>query len=70
MAHGDLCMQKAEMAAGFAKGKSLIQEEWAHPSEKKWIDELIAEGKATAAAWEYRDNFQCSMRRVTGIKNG
>ena len=66
MAHGQLKMTKQQMAEGFAKGRSLIQEEWAHPSEQKWIDELIVEGKAIATAWEYKDNFQCEMRRVTG----
>lgn len=65
---GELRMTKAEMEAGFAKGRALTQEEWAHPLEIKWVDELIAEGKATAEPWDYHDNFQCEKRRVTGIK--
>lgn len=68
MAHGTLKMSREEMVAGFAKGRSLIQEEWAHPMEKQWIEELIAEGKATATPWAYKDGFQCEMRCVTGVK--
>ncbi len=68
MVHGELKMSREEMIDGFAKGRSLIQEEWAHPLEKQWIEELIAEGKATATPWQYKDNFQCEMRRVTGVK--
>lgn len=64
---GELQMTKEMMAEGFAKGRTLIQEEWAHPSEKQWVDELIAEGRATASPWEYKDNFQCERRRVTGV---
>lgn len=65
-----LTLTKDEMAEGFAKGRTLIQEEWAHPSEIKWVDELIAEGKATSTPWEYKDNFQCERRRVTGVTLG
>jgi hypothetical protein len=61
-------MTKDEMIAGFALGRSLIQEEWANSQEIQWVDELIAEGRATATAWAYKDNFQCSMRRVTGVR--
>lgn len=68
MAHGQLCMTKEMLREGFAKGRSCIQEEWAHPLEKQWIEELIAEGACTTTEWEYKDNFQCSMRRVTGIR--
>jgi hypothetical protein len=68
MAHGELKMSREEMVSGFARGRTLTQEEWCHPSERQWIDELIAEGKATATPWEYRDNFQCEMRKVTGVK--
>ena len=64
---GELRMTKEEMAAGFARGRSLTQEEWAHPLEIKWVDELIAEGKATAEPWNYHDNFQCEKRRITGV---
>lgn len=68
---GELKMTKDQMRDGFAKGRTLTQEEWAHPSEVKWIDELIAEGAATVTApWEYKDNFQCSRRKVTGVKHG
>lgn len=64
---GELKMTKEQMREGFAKGHTLIQEEWAHPSEIQWIDELIAEGRAKATPWEYKDNFQCERRRVTGV---
>jgi hypothetical protein len=60
-------MTKAEMLTGFEKGRALIQEEWAHPHEIQWVDELISEGKATATPWEYKDGFQCERRRITGI---
>jgi len=63
-----ICMTKEQMAAGFARGRSLIQEEWANPAEIKWVDELIAEGKAAAEPWKYHENFQCEKRRVTGVK--
>lgn len=58
-------MTKEQMREGFAKGRSCTQEEWANPAEIQWVDELIAEGKATATKWEYCDNFQCEMRRIT-----
>ncbi|MGX9392524.1 hypothetical protein ACWX0K_20545 [Nitrobacteraceae bacterium UC4446_H13] len=61
-------MTKEQMREGFRLGRSLIQEEWANPDEIKWIDELLVEGAATATDWNYRDNFQCSMRRVTGVR--
>jgi hypothetical protein len=60
-------MTREEMAAGFAAGRSLIQEEWANSQEIAWVDELIAEGKATATAWDYHPNFQCERRRVSGV---
>lgn len=59
-------MTKGEMAEGLARGRTLIQEEWASPQEIKWVDELITEGKAKATPWEYKDSFQCERRRVTG----
>ena len=65
--HGELMMTKDEMATGFARGRTLTQEEWAHPKEIEWVDELIADGKATATNWQYRDNFQCEMRKITGV---
>lgn len=69
MAHGKLTMTKKEIETGLAQGRTLTQEEWAHPQEKQWIEELIAEGKATATEWKYHDNFQCEMRRVKGVPN-
>ena len=60
-------MTRNEMKKGFAQGRTLIQEEWADLADIATADKLIEEGKATATAWEYRDNFQCEMRRVTGI---
>ncbi len=63
---GELRMTKEEMRDGFSRGRSLTQEEWAHHDEIKWVDELIAEGVATATPWEYKDNFQCERRRVFG----
>jgi len=64
-------MTKDEMRNGFASGRTLTQEEWAHPDEIKWLDELIADGVAVVSApWEYKDGFQCARRRVTGIRNG
>ncbi len=65
--HGQLTMTKDQMREGFARGRTLTQEEWAHPQEITWVDELIAEGKATATEWRYHDNFQCEMRKITGI---
>lgn len=63
---GQLQITKSEMEQGLAQGKTLTQEEWAHPKEIAWIDELVAEGKAFATPWKYKDNFQCEMRRVSG----
>jgi hypothetical protein len=60
-------MSREEMAAGFAVGRSLIQEEWANPQEIAWVDDLVAEGKATATAWEHHPNYQCERRRVSGV---
>jgi len=66
---GQLTMTKAELEQGFAQGRIATQEEWAHPQEIKWVDELISEGKAEVIApWEYLDTFQCERRRVKGIK--
>lgn len=63
-------MTKDEMERGFSLCRSLIQEEWANPQEITWVDELIAEGKATATPWEYKDGVQCERRCVTGILHG
>lgn len=60
-------MTKEQMAEGFARGRTLTQEEWANPAEIQWIDELIAEGRARAEPWAYHPNFQCEKRKVTGI---
>lgn len=68
MAHGTLTITKDEMERGLKAGRTLIQEEWAHPNEITWVNELIAEGKATATPWEYKDDFQCERRRITGVK--
>ena len=62
---GELQITKDEMATGLAAGRTLIQEEWAPPLARQWVDELIAEGKAVATAWEYHANFQCERRRIT-----
>lgn len=58
-------MTKAEMKEGLLRGRTLMQEEWSQPDEIQAVDELIEEGIAQATAWEYKDNFQCEMRRVT-----
>ena len=61
-------MTKAEMKEGFAKGRTLTQEEWSKPEEIKAVDELIAEGKCEVIRdWAYHDNFQCEFRKVRGI---
>jgi predicted alpha/beta hydrolase family esterase len=58
---------KEQMAQGFLQCRQLTQEEWAHPNEIRWVDELIAEGRATATAWVYGEGFQCEYRKVKGI---
>jgi hypothetical protein len=58
-------MTKDEIAIGLAAGRTLIQEEWSTPGEITAVDELVAEGVATATPWEWRDGFQCERRRVT-----
>lgn len=63
---GALTMTRDEIERGLAAGRRLIQEEWAHPQEIAWVDELVAEGKATATEWEYRDGFQCERRVIRG----
>ena len=57
-------MSKDEMLAGLRAGRTLIQEEWADAEEIRAVDELIAEGKARATPWEWRDGFQCERRRI------
>lgn len=63
---GALRMTREEMEQGLAVGRVLIQEEWAHPQEIAWADELVSEGKATASDWQYHPNYQCERRRITG----
>lgn len=63
---GDLRMTKGEMALGLTSGRRLIQEEWAHPLEILWVDELVADGVAAVTPWKYDSNFQCERRNVTG----
>ena len=55
---------KREIEEGLAHGRTLIQEEWAHPQERVWVDELVREGKAIAGPWEFKPNFQCERRRI------
>ncbi len=62
-------LTKDDMREGFSRGRTLTQEEWANPQEIKWLDELVAEGCAVVSKeWGYHDNFQCSFRKVTGVK--
>lgn len=63
---GELRMTKEEIRIGLAQGRRLVQEEWAHPLEKQWVDELVAEGAAKATPFTYIPNFQCARRLVTG----
>ena len=53
------------MRQGLARGRRLTQEEWAHPDEIRFVDELVAEGAAAVTEWKYHDNFQCERRYVT-----
>jgi len=56
----EINMTKEQMREGFARGKTLVQEEWSNALEIKWVDELIAEGVAAVSApWEYLDSYQC-----------
>ncbi|GLQ09214.1 hypothetical protein GCM10007913_11460 [Devosia yakushimensis] len=58
-------MTKAEMAAGLADGRTLIQEEWADFAEIQAINELVAEGLASATRWEWKASYQCERRVIT-----
>jgi hypothetical protein len=58
-------MNKAEMKTGLLAGRRLRQEEWSERDEIEALDELVAEGVATATPWTYRDGFQCKVRDVT-----
>lgn len=60
-------MTKDEMRAGLVAGRKLRQEEWSQPEEIRAVDELIAEGVATATKWEYRFGFQCEVRDIRGV---
>jgi hypothetical protein len=62
---GPLRITKNEISIGLKAGRRLIQEEWAHPDEIRFVDELVADGIADAGLWEYRDGFQCERRVVT-----
>ena len=66
-------MTKEELAEGFSKGRTLVQEEWQisrYPEEHQAIEELIAEGKAEVFSdWRWRDNFQCEVRLIRGTRN-
>lgn len=59
-------MTKEEMAAGFKLKRRLTQEEWSTTAEIKAVDELAKEGKCTVTPWEYKENFQCSVRHAVG----
>lgn len=61
---------KDEMRAGLAAGRRLIQEEWAHPDEIRFVNELVTEAIAIAGAWEWSDGFQCERRTITGCLHG
>jgi hypothetical protein len=72
---GTLQITKDEMRAGLLAGRRLIQEEWAHPDEIRFVNELVAEAIAVASAWEWSDGFQCERRIITqahphGAKDG
>ena len=59
-----------EMREGLARGRRLMQKEWADPKEIAAVDQLVAEGVAKATPWEYHGNFQCSRRIVTAALKG
>lgn len=61
-------MTREEMILGFSQGRTLVQEEWTDKKLIKQVDNLIAEGYATATPWEYSENFQCERRYITGTK--
>lgn len=66
--HGGGAMIYDQIAAGFAIGRQLTQEEWAEKSTIIFVDQMIAEGKAVVIAdWEWKDNFQCERRLVKGV---
>lgn len=57
------------MEFGFRQGRTLIQEEWAHPKDIIWANELISEGKAIVAVpWTYHEEIQCYQREIRGIR--
>lgn len=61
-------MSYDELQTGLSKGRRMIQEEWANPSEIEDTDKLIELGYANATKWEYKDGFQCERRIIQGIK--
>lgn len=65
---GALRITKDEMRSGLNAGRRLIQEEWAHHDEIRFVNELVKEGAAEAGPWEYKDGFQCQRRVVTGCR--
>jgi hypothetical protein len=64
---GELRMSRDELLHGFSLGRELVQEEWAHPQEIAWVDELVDDGKATVVGdWQWHEGFQCKRRVVRG----
>ena len=61
-------MSREEMQQGLSQGRTLIQEEWSTPDEKRWVDELEQEGICRTTPWEYKDTFQCERRLIYGIR--
>lgn len=61
-------MTKQEILIGLKQGRTLIQEEWADPSEIASVDELVAEGLAQATLWKWGDALQCDFRTVTAVE--
>lgn len=60
---------KQEMADSLGRGRGLVQQQHQHPDEIKWLDELIAEGKAEVVDdWKIKDFQQAYKRRtVKGV---
>lgn len=63
-------MTEQEMREGFAKGRTLTQEEWSTPEEIATVDKLNEEGVCSVGPWVYRDTFQCAVRYVKGRVDG
>jgi hypothetical protein len=58
-------MTKADIAAGLARGLVLVQRAQTPLEQKKWIDELIAEGRASGF-WEIHPEYKHRFVRRTG----